>query len=255
MTDFNIESLLQFHPAEFICPKCFALLRFSQIEEIYKKKKKELCPTCGVHYLPSDEHCNIRNFVKDLSFYKIENKDLLQHSAELAGAAQSFKSGLVLPVRTFFRILSIAKEFVHFTTYGISDQFIGALKLAAHRINIRGIVSNVEARQTKELEGYKKETLHFSVKTYGTRTNWANMSHQKILIVDGLLAFKGSANLTLNGWRKVANNRDVLEVVTNVDEVIKLNNRFFSPVWAELSGIEDVFRLDLSDIPLEAFPF
>lgn len=59
------------------------------------------------------------------------------------------------------------------------------------------------------------------------------------MVIDGLLAFKGATNLTLAGWRKAARGRDVVEVVTNIEEVIDLNNRLFSPIWAELSDVGD----------------
>jgi len=70
------------------------------------------------------------------------------------------------------------------------------------------------------------------------------MPHQKLVVIDGLLAFKGAANLTLAGWRKAAQGRDVVEVVTDVDEVIDLNNRLFSPIWAELDDFGDSIRMD-----------
>lgn len=34
--------------------------------------------------------------------------------------------------------------------------------------------------------------------------------HQKVLVVDGLLAFKGSANLTTAGWRKAAEQCEII---------------------------------------------
>jgi phosphatidylserine/phosphatidylglycerophosphate/cardiolipin synthase-like enzyme len=61
--------------------------------------------------------------------------------------------------------------------------------------------------------------------------------HQKLIVVDGLVAFKGSTNLTLNGRRKPTRGLDHVEFVTNINEVIDLHNRLFSPVWASFSKI------------------
>jgi hypothetical protein len=40
---------------------------------------------------------------------------------------------------------------VHFVSFGISEFFIGALKLAAQRVSVRGVVANVDERQLDEL--------------------------------------------------------------------------------------------------------
>ncbi len=62
-------------------------------------------------------------------------------------------------------------------------------------------------------------------------------------MIDGLVAFKGSANLTLTGWRKAMKGLDHVEVVTNVTEVIDLHNKLCSPVWAQFSKIGDAVRI------------
>lgn len=66
---------------------------------------------------------------------------------------------------------------------------------------------------------------------------WHEAPHQKLIVVDGLLAFKGAANLTLTGWRKAAKGLDHVEVVTKTEEIIDLHNRLFAPVWAQRSGM------------------
>jgi hypothetical protein len=74
--------------------------------------------------------------------------------------------------------------------------------------------------------------------------------HQKLVIIDGLLAFKGSANLTLNGWRKAAKGLDLVEVVTDVNEVTQLHNEYFSPAWGQSSKHDDTIEMeDNSHIP------
>jgi len=45
-------------------------------------------------------------------------------------------------------------------------------------------------------------------------------------------------NLTISGMRRADRGLDVSEVVTNVDEVTKLNNKYFAPVWKNIKNPE-----------------
>ena len=67
--------------------------------------------------------------------------------------------------------------------------------------------------------------------------------HQKLVVVDGLLALTGSANLTENAWRNAAKDLDAVEVVSAVDEVMTLNNRYFSPLWARRSLLGETIEM------------
>ena len=58
--------------------------------------------------------------------------------------------------------------------------------------------------------------------------------HQNIFVVDGLLAFKGSTNLTFSARRKAAEGLDLIEMLTDVEEVAGLNDWFFSSVMARM---------------------
>jgi phosphatidylserine/phosphatidylglycerophosphate/cardiolipin synthase-like enzyme len=154
------------------------------------------------------------------------------------------------PLRGLLKALSIAQKFVHFTTYGgIPHILIGALKVTAQRVHVRGIVSGARGEMlsentVSELTNYRDEAPEMHVKIYdSSRTGFTAMPHQKLIIIDGLMAFKGSANLTLAGWRKAAEDRDTVDVVTDVDQVIELNNRLFAPIWAELSDIGDTIDM------------
>jgi len=78
--------------------------------------------------------------------------------------------------------------------------------------------------------------------------NADELPHQKLVVIDGLMAFKGSANLTQTAWRKAEIGYDEIEVVTNVEKVIDLHNRYFSPVWANLSEYGDTITIGDSRI-------
>src|SRR5262249_21598106 len=52
-----------------------------------------------------------------------------------------------------------------------------------------------------------------------------DVPHKKLIVIDGLLAFKGSANLTQTAWRSAEQGMDIIEVVSNISEVSRLHNR------------------------------
>jgi len=153
------------------------------------------------------------------------------------------------PLKALLASLSKAKQFVNFTTYGIHPFLIGALKVTAQRVSVNGIVSGargevVSEAVLSEFKDEKEDAFEMDIKHYGAESGYKGMPHQKLVVIDGLLAFKGAANLTLAGWRKASQGRDVVEVVTDVNEVIDLNNRFFSPIWAELSDYGNSIQMN-----------
>lgn len=94
------------------------------------------------------------------------------------------------------------------------------------------------------MECYKKEAPGLTIKSVcASSRNWEELPHQKLIVIDGLLAFKGSANLTMTGWRKAEIGHEEIEVITDVKKAIALHNRYFSPVWANLSGYGDAILI------------
>jgi hypothetical protein len=224
---FDLDSLLRFTPPRYLCERCFALL--GAIEGG--------CPVCGVRYVATDEFPASRLYLAHKGLEIGFGGDLLDHCRTLAEIARRTRESLAAPqayyppMRAFLAALQAARHFIHFTTYGISPLLLGALKLAAQRIDVRGIVSGVKTEtMVQELTQYGDEAPRMNVRLYPNESQY--FPHQKIIVIDGLLAFKGSANMTDFGWRKAAQGREVIEPVTDVAEVIDLHNRFFSPVWA-----------------------
>jgi phosphatidylserine/phosphatidylglycerophosphate/cardiolipin synthase-like enzyme len=264
---FDIASLRAFEPAQFQCEKCLALLK--DWDEVVTRDRTLTCPICRVVSLPTEHFPDYdwqRYIDRDKSRgpFCLNAQNALAQAQQLAKIAerinfyqqQIFQPSLVsdmayTPLRGLLKALSAAEKFVHFTTYGgIPHLLIGALKVTAQRVRVRGIVSGAKGEMlsentVSELTNYRDEAPEMHVKIYDpSLTGFAAMPHQKLIIIDGLLAFKGSANLTLAGWRKAAQGRDVVEVVTEVDQVIELNNRLFAPIWAELSEIGETIRMD-----------
>ncbi len=255
-TSFDIDSLLRFRPARYLCEKCFGLLAHAPEDA---KSNTARCPLCGVIYVPTEEYANswdVGRYLDEQGFgLRLDN--LIEHSRHLAEIANRCRQALALPrsdvayhpLSGLFECLLHARKFVHFVSYGISHMLLGAIKMTAQRVPVRGIVSNVEEGMIEELTKFPKEAPLLKVNVFERKAppqRWDSAPHQKIIVVDGLLAFKGSANLTLSGWRKASEGRDVIELVTDVEEVIDLHNRYFSRIWAEF---DDATQIWMSSTP------
>jgi len=228
MPQFDIASLLRFTPPCYVCERCCALLT----------RMDGMCAVCGVEYIITDEFPTFDDYFRQRGL-TIGYHDVIAHSQRLAHIAGQFRaagsvrggSGAYPPMRALLQALHSAEHFVHFTTYGISALLVGALRMTAQRVAVRGIVSGVKTEvMMRELTDYRDEAPSLSLRLLSGEDRY--FPHQKIIVIDGLLAFKGSANMTDYGWRKAATGYEVIDVVTENSEVVELNNRYFSPIWA-----------------------
>lgn len=223
---FDIASLLRFAPPRYVCERCCALL----------PRMDGLCAVCGVQYSITDEFPTYDAYFRQRGL-ALNFHDVIGHSQRLAAIAAQFRENQghraaapYPPMRALLHALNTAEHFVHFTTYGISALLVGALRLTAQRVAVRGLVSGVKTDvMIRELTDFHDEAPAMAIRLLGGEERY--FPHQKIIIIDGLLAFKGSANMTDYGWRKAANGYEVIDVVTENSEVLELNNRFFSPIW------------------------
>jgi hypothetical protein len=224
--NFDLTSLLRLQPAACLCVRCGALLA--------APRGDLQCPACGVRYLAQGGD-PMQFFAQHGAVLHYD--DIFAHSLRLASIARDMRHSMnspqafYPPLRALLDSLNAAQHFVHFTTYGISAMLLGALKLTALRVDVRGIVSGVKQDTLlRELVDYTDESPRLNLRVF--KDDGQTMPHQKIIVVDGLIAFKGSANMTDFGWRKAAQGREFIEIVTDVQDVIDLHNRFFSPIWA-----------------------
>jgi len=200
-----------------------------------------VCQVCKVEYQPTADYkrYSYRKWFQERGEWFNADEGIIEHARrlallgnQLASATENKEKGLI---NHLHRTLRAAKHFVHFTTYGISLTFVGALKLASLGVAIRGIVTNADALAVSELCEYTEEAPNLSVHVFPAVDNLRDVPHQKLIVIDGLLALKGSVNLTVQGWRKVQKGLDMLEVVTDVEQVTKLNNDYFAPVWGKVN--------------------
>ena len=100
-----------------------------------------------------------------------------------------------------------------------------------------------------ELTDFPSETPNFTAKVVSTTQSVLDAPHQKLIVVDGLVGFKGSTNLTNTGLRKSDRGLDISEVETDFAEVGRLNNAYFSPVWKTLTMGDETTFLYWDDAP------
>lgn len=198
-----------------------------------------ICPLCGFEYIttndtkPSDNEDETIYYAKEdfnLRFYDMARYFKLDISVDRE-ARWRFENipYHATPTEQLMYVLSNVSNIVHFMTYGISKEIVGVMKLIASRAMVIGIVSNVSYAQERELRESAREVsgLHFVTYRRGTKV----APHTKLVVVDGLVAFDGSTNLTTHGLRQAEKKLDHFRIITDAQEVRKLNNEYFSSVW------------------------
>ena len=124
MADFNLLTLANFEPPTHLCWKCLALLQYP-----LARGGKWKCPVCSIEYISSEDVADAARYLDGLG-YALKFDRLLEHCQALAESALP-DGGAKPPLRTLLQATGLAKHFVHFVSFGISDFFIGALKLVA----------------------------------------------------------------------------------------------------------------------------
>lgn len=256
MAGFDITSILDFNPPAYICPACRGLMRLytTDYRAASDDPRKHTCAICNValivdsSYSPS-KTSSLGDYFRQIDHY-IDYRDRFAHASTLARLVlQSRGSSYSAPwptMRLFFEILARAKHFVHFTSWGISHIMIGALKATSMRVPVFGFASNLHPNTRAELVDFPNETPRFHARAIDAGESAVSAPHQKLIIVDGLVAFKGSTNLTQQGIRNADQALDISESVTDFAQVTELNNRYFAPVWKRLTSPAESFVCELS---------
>lgn len=260
MAGFDIKSILDFNPPTYTCPHCRGLFKSVVTTSGDLGDTRYNCPVCESRFVPSTWTGAQAAYKYPAAFLQADGhmishgSELIQHSKTLATVLkQAEGTSWREPwptARLMFEVLSRARHFVHFTTYGISHIMIGALKMTSMRVPVYGFASSVESNARVELSEMTSEAPRLYAKVVPATTMAQDAPHQKLLIVDGLLAFKGSANLTNAGPRKADRGLDISEVVSDYEEVTRLNNKYFAPVWKRLTVGENAH-----EIPMDVAPF
>jgi phosphatidylserine/phosphatidylglycerophosphate/cardiolipin synthase-like enzyme len=216
----------------YLCPRCLGLLgpRIDQAED-----GTYFCRVCQSRFVNSPTHPpdDIYKWLADW-WLKLELPDVAAQKRELQTAADGLEDNRIFgfpALDVLLTVLSKAKHHVHFMTWGISPEVVGALKLlCAMGVQVCGIVANARDYLINDLAANYRESLSLEIVSFPQRESW-DKPHIKLIVVDGLLAITGSANLTLAAWRKVSSDGELVSFITDEDEVVRIHNRYFSSAW------------------------
>jgi phosphatidylserine/phosphatidylglycerophosphate/cardiolipin synthase-like enzyme len=226
---FDISSFAQFKPPVARCWLCLALWPI----ELATNVQRLICPGCNSYYvMHSSPTSSYRRTDVDLDAgLKIRFGDSpIVHAMELARLAERLRdiSDENPPLRVLMKLLSTSRAFVHVASFNFDDFTLALLEMAAQTTSIAAIFAGIHSGTSNILNNVPSEAPDLECRVEEVRND---RHHEKLIIVDGLLAIIGSANLTRQAWRKVAANIEIIEVITDIERVAQLNNNRFSPLW------------------------
>lgn len=230
MASFDISTLLNFDPPEFLCSNCMRIFHRTEVRDYAFDKDWLRCPICKKHY------------GNETQFTKINLDNITEHSRKLATiAAAMYKSirdrNAPPPLRILLNALLSAESFIHLTSFNMNHTLLGALKLVSQNVDVRGLVSGLKDDDSliPEITNYKDENPRLTLIVVAAKNTYRRVEdqvpHQKLIIIDGLLAFAGSANLTLSTWRNARQGLDHIEVITDIGRIQEYHDRLFSQHW------------------------
>ena len=137
------------------------------------------------------------------------------------------------PLNYLIQALNRTKHFVHIVTESLDGFFIGMLSMKYFEtdIDIHVIVWHPQKmypdlkrlmEHSVFVKGYKRGVRPLE---RGILVETMSEAHHKLIILDGCLAFYGSANTTLDDWSR---DGELIKFATNLNEIQFLNLNFFS---------------------------
>jgi hypothetical protein len=137
------------------------------------------------------------------------------------------------PLNYLIRALNKTNRFIHIVTESIDSFFIGmlAMKYFESDIEIHVIVWHPQ-KMYPDLKRLMEHSVFIKGYERGVRplargilVETISEAHQKLIILDGCIAFYGSANATLDGWTRPG---ELIRFTINPEEIQNLNRNFFS---------------------------
>lgn len=141
------------------------------------------------------------------------------------------------PLNYLVEALSKASLFIHIATESIDGFFLGMLSLKYFEPEIEQRIILWHPRtmyqslshlmdHSRIVKGYKHRERPLA---RGLLVVTISRAHQKLIVVDGCIAFKGSANATLDGWTEQGN---LIEFITDRQDIQELNQVYFAEYMA-----------------------
>ena len=257
MSGFDVRELLRFAPPRGRCPRCLAL--FTDETWPTTQGTRFDCPVCAIGFLPGVTALGsgyIGSFLYDsppliasnwgsslrsnsLPFLPLTLPEpLIEHAQRLGRIVTELENPERehSPIRLLTHLLLSARAFVHVMTTGLSQDMLGVLRTVAEVVPIYGIFGRIDKNEVAELEAMREDGVPIAYFVVGSRSSPEDFPHTKLIVVDGLVAVSGSANLTTGAWRKAAKKMERVEAVTNSVDVVRSNNEFFASQWARLNS-------------------
>jgi hypothetical protein len=266
---FDIDTLTNFAPPARRCPCCLALWELESISQVLASQAFT-CKVCRAYFSPPESfpfevansgylsnafasYSNVGDwgsYITGSASYSTTNlvgtsvdlgEDPLQHAMTLARMARQLRSpdDKMPPLRGLLHLLLSARSFIHLTTFGLDQFTLGMLETISQLKPIAAVASGVDPKIREILSPTAAEAPMLSLRIEGTKADREDLNHGKLIVVDGIVAVTGSVNLTRQGWRKAAASMEIVDVVTEIDRVRDLNNRYFSPLWSRLDPAKD----------------
>lgn len=233
----NIDSLdmARFKTYEYKCFACGAYwYNEDEIEERTDFSKDTIdCPICS-------EKTFIKGWYELEGVYGGHSLDEVRSLTYHAKYYLDDRPSSYQPLQVLMETIKNAKDFIHFVTWGIDPFLLGIMLTVAPRCYVWGIASNASENMVEMIDTWINK-LHwhrfdrgksFKIAALPRKPGDFDAPHQKLIIIDGLIAFRGT-NLTSNSWKKAAEGKDDFQIISNLEEIRQLNNKSFSPLWRE----------------------
>ncbi|WP_333602447.1 phospholipase D-like domain-containing protein [Atlantibacter hermannii] len=211
----SIQSIHELHVPSAICTNC---------RLIHEDSYTTICSVCGMNTL-TELNKNKSNF-NSSNIY-----NYLKNYLEIHSVKKRYFS--IEPVLE--KLLMNAKMYVHFCTYTIDKLVLDMLeRVASNGVQVAGVVGlsskilpNIE-RLNNKFPGVCK-----IIPWESATENKYNLPHQKFIIIDGMICFAGSMNLTKDGFSKLDQNPpfELFLPVTNIDDIVAINNEYLTPLF------------------------
>ncbi|MBE9242580.1 phospholipase D-like domain-containing protein [Synechocystis salina] len=229
------------------CPSCGALtntphfmlkiLSKSSSYSIDEINEKLVCPIC--QYENAFLYCD--NKIDD---YTLENVyQIATGLSQLKDTCNpSIKNINKTPLVSLLELLTMSSKFIHICTYSFDIPMLFILKTVSIKIPVV-LIFNEKVNNSwllEEISRSNKEDKNLSIYQ-------VPRDHQKLIVIDGLIAIKGSQNFTSRAWRNLEDNKEIADFESDVTKVRELNNSFFASTIKEWR--------EINDKPYSPYPF
>jgi phosphatidylserine/phosphatidylglycerophosphate/cardiolipin synthase-like enzyme len=192
----------------------------------------DLCKEDGVVDMERKPSKKLRNLIEDMK------------AAAPSGSFDDTRP-YYRPLNYLLDTISLAKYFINVATESMDAFFLGVLSLKQSEPEIE---QRVILWHPQRLYGDFDQLMDHSmiIKGFqrrenlisrGLRVATVSKAHQKLFVIDGVVAFKGSANASLDAWTDQGN---IIELVTDPLVIQNLNRRYFASYMAKKRTVVDV---------------